>query len=25
MRLIGARTFPSDVVQLSYRPLEPSR
>src|SRR4051812_22148178 len=22
MRLIGVRTFPSDVVQLSYRPLE---
>ena len=22
MRLIGARTFPSDVVQLSYQPLE---
>jgi RibD C-terminal domain len=23
MRLIGARTFPSDVVLLSYQPLEP--
>lgn len=25
LRLIGVRTFPSDVVQLSYQPLGPSR